>query len=568
MSPETESSRLQRLAQQSWAGILILIVMLPSLYWISNDHHVWAWDQSWYGEVSVDLWFRLTHAHRFSKWASAMVTAFGTKSPGIAWFGQFFVPFGTIIGSTETGLLSSVIAAQIGSIALFYQTAKELAPGRRLIAAAGILIFAGAPLFLAMSHQYVAEPLQLLGVTYFYFLAATGHRMARVTLLGNLLFAMAIALLAKMTSPIYCFLPGLIATYAIFKKRDAAATSSRVSWWPWFCLIVGLVSCGWCAAWYIHNLPALRETLRLQTSLDFTINYGKAGTFFEKLGYWFRALQANSQLPWVIGGQIILVGVGVGLAKFSGDGVARSPRDEGRQRFNLLAIFSVIHILTVLCICSSNYNEEHRYLLPLLPAVGTVNLWLICKIRQPWLVAAVVLLLSAQWAGVCMRAFGIGHLDDRTCAYWIIPMDPDREKAGEIARVVHDTADPVGTSRINMCGIELPWINDNNLSFFAAKEQLKTGRRCYYTSLGYGAKDVEPAWKRMMELKSEYFISLEEAAQPPEPNFLNEISIPILRRIRDDPDFVQQPFSSKLGIVIFHKKMENSGAEKPGSPAQ
>jgi hypothetical protein len=521
-----------------------------------NDHHVWPWDPAWYGEVSVDLWFQL--GRRFSKWAPAMVAAFGSKAPGIAWLGQLFVPLGQAMGSIEAGLLCSVLAAQIGSLFFAWRIAEQFAPGRKLIACASILIFASAPLFVSMSHQYFVEPLQLFGITYFYLLAATGHIMRRPTLLGNLLLATAISLLAKMTSPIYCALPGLIATYTLFQSpKSRIGASSKEADWGWLLVLAGVVLCVACGTWYARNLRALRETLNLQTSLEFTLNYGRPGTFLEKLSYWLHALQWNFQLPLVIVGQLILVGAGVALTRIRGGDDRMKRRETGEWRFNLLTICSVIHILAVLSLCSLNYNEENRYLLPLLPAIATVNIWFICKIRQPWLLAGVIMLLSFQWIAVCSQALGWGRLGGRNCS-WLIPLDRDRNPADEIARIVHHTANLVGKSRYNIVGVELPWLSAGTLSFFAAKEKLKTRRRCYYSSLGYAARDLDLAWKRMSDMKPGYFISLEETAQPTNPDFLNLISIVALRRIRDDPDFAPEPFTSDLGVVLFRRKAEDS----------
>jgi hypothetical protein len=564
MRLETGCNRSRSLVEQSWAAIIILIVMLPSFYWIANDHHVWPWDPAWYGEGSVDLWFRLTR--RFSKWTPAMLNAFGSKSPGIAWFGQFFVPLGRAVGSIETGLLCSIIATQIGSVALFYNTAKELAPGRGLVAAAGVLLLASAPLFVAMSHQYFPEPLQLFGVTYFYFLAAAGHRMHRLTLLGNLLLATAIALLAKMTSPIYCGLPGLIAAYALFQRRDAGNQAPPGgARWRWLVVFAGALLCVACAAWYSRNLSALRGTLKLQTSLEFTSDYGRPGTFLEKFSYWLHAFQWSFQLPWVIVGQLALAGGGLAFAKIWARAGENKPLEADEWRFNLLAISSVLHILTVLSLCALNYNEENRYLLPLLPAVATINLWIISKIRQPWLLAGVILLLVSQWIAVCSQSMGWMHLEARACSYWLVPFDNDGVRANEVARIVHDTFNPVAKSRFSIVGVELPWLNATTLSFFAAKAQFKTGKRSYYSSLGYKENDAEAAWARIQDPKYQYFISLDETTQPASANFLNEASIPVLRRIRDDSGFIRQPFSSTLGVVIYRKNAENPKFERPGT---
>ena len=296
VSPTDKGRRLQYLLRCNWPVVVILILMLPSFYWIVNDHRIWPWEQAGYGERSVDLWFKFTR--RVSEWTPTMLASSGANTPGIAWLGQFFVPLGRATRSIDTLLLCSILAIQIASIALFYQIAKELAPGRRLVAAVGILLFGSAPLFVGMSHQYLPEPLQLFGVTYFYFLAATGHRMSRETLLGNLLLATAIALLAKMNSPVYCVLPGLIASYTLFRKRNSKSeTCLKGAYWRWLCLSAGVILCAACATWYARNLPALRETSILQASLKFAPDYVRPATFLERLSSWLHALQSSFRIP-------------------------------------------------------------------------------------------------------------------------------------------------------------------------------------------------------------------------------------------------------------------------------
>ena len=73
-------STLKRIAFPS--GIC-LVLLLPSLFWIAKDKAVWLWDQAWYGEVSVDLWYLLIHHPK--QWLAALHEAFAIKAPGIAW---------------------------------------------------------------------------------------------------------------------------------------------------------------------------------------------------------------------------------------------------------------------------------------------------------------------------------------------------------------------------------------------------------------------------------------------------------------------------------------------------
>jgi hypothetical protein len=97
-------------------------------------------------------------------------------------------------------------------------------------------------------------------------------------------------------------------------------------------------------------------------------------------------------------------------------------------------------------------------------------------------------------------------------------------------------------------------MNANSLSFFAAKERLQSHIHCYYTSLGYAEKDLSRAWDRLNDLRIAHLISLEEGAHPNPPDFLNHVSVPILREIQHDARFVQLPFDSQLHIVVFRNR--------------
>jgi len=562
--PNKTGKRWPDLLRENWAVVLILIVTLPSFIWMMKDHHVWTSDAASYGEASVELWFKFSH--HFLEWFAAMATVFGSRAPGIAWLGQFFVPIGGAAGSIEAGLLCAILTAQIGSIALFYKAVREFAPGRRLVAVAGILLFAGAPLFVAMSHQYFPEPFQLFGVTYFFFLAVTGHKMRRIKLMGHLLLATAIALLANINAPVYCALPGLMATYGLMRRRNSEhEAAQKRALWEWVGLFGGMVLCVACATWYVRNLPALREALKLRTFLEFTTNYGRP-TFHGKLSDWLSALQSSFELRWVIFGQVLLVGSGVALARILGEG-GMKPRESGSGRLNLLTICSLIQILVVLALSSLNHNEDTRYFLPLLPAIATINIWFVCKIRQPRLLAGVIAILSCQWAVVYSHALGWGSLDSRSCSYWLIPFDKNREPENEMARLVRQTSNTEDRVRYNMVGVESPWLNANSLSFYAAKQELKTRGRCYYTSVGDGSRDLDLTWKRLSDLKVEYFISLEEEAQPEDWNSVDPISNQALRRIRKDPEFISVPFESGMGVVLFRRKAA-SPPTNTGAPAQ
>ena len=115
-------------ANKLYSYLILLIYSIPNIVWIALDQRVWPWDQAWYGQVSVELFYRLIHSR--SGWFQEMISAFGTKAPGTAWLGQFFVPIGQIIGSMDTGLLVSIVATQFILWLLIYHTILKLTDSR------------------------------------------------------------------------------------------------------------------------------------------------------------------------------------------------------------------------------------------------------------------------------------------------------------------------------------------------------------------------------------------------------------------------------------------------------
>jgi hypothetical protein len=92
------------------------------------------------------------------------------------------------------------------------------------------------------------------------------------------------------------------------------------------------------------------------------------------------------------------------------------------------------------------------------------------------------------------------------------------------------------------------------VSFFGAKHRLDTGIRSYFTSLGYAQKDVTAAVKRVDEFTPMYYITLDEPFQRIPPNFVNMVSLPMLKHVRMDPGFEQVQPASANGVVVFRRR--------------
>jgi hypothetical protein len=158
-----------------------------------------------------------------------------------------------------------------------------------------------------------------------------------------------------------------------------------------------------------------------------------------------------------------------------------------------------------------------------------------------------IVLCGLQWAAVNYGTLSAGsRIANRS--QWLLQFDSSRSRFEEVVRIVQVTSTHPG--RYNIVGVEVPWLNANSAAFFAAKNRLNTGVRCYYTSLGYAQQDLDAALKRIDEFQTQYFITLDEAFQPAQ-NFVNVVSLPVLRELKESTRFQVVPFSSENGVVVF-----------------
>jgi hypothetical protein len=544
--------------------ITCAILLLPSLYWVFYDSSVWPWDPAWYGQASVDLWYTLIHEPLH--WLKEMRRAFEIKAPGVAWLGQFFVPVGQCLRSIEAGLLLSVLVTQLGTLVLSYKTAERLFPEQRLLPFLNVMLVASSPLFIGLSHQYFAEPLQLFSVSYFYWLAVASRNMGRGRLAGHLLSATAVAMLAKVTSPMYCLLPGLIAlwnwvrSYPEGAKEDTGCSSARVP------LVAGIALFAAALAWYGEHLRLVFHFAEEASSGNLASQYGVRDTFLNQLQFWLTSAQQSFWVPpvLVVLGLALTAIVAVKSVRLFGE----RPPDSWNWRATL-ATAAGFQVVAVLLLFSLNVNRTTRYLLPLLPSLALV-VCCVSSVKQSWPALALCVLLLAQWTYVQSQALGLGPPDleawtvsgnrremiRRGISPLVRRPRPEKLRKTELQELVQHTAGRGVRDRYNLCGIDLPWLNHNSLSFYAAKNRLKTGRRCYYTSLGYAEENPTNAWNRLNSLKIAYFISLDAKAHPKRPGLLNRVSLPVLERIQSDPRFVREPFDTRLDLVVFRNTEE------------
>ena len=279
------NSGLIRRLKPFLAFLVPVALISPSIIWIALDKSVWTWDPALYGRTSVELFFGLVYTP--TTWIVQMLNAIGGKAPGVSWFGQFFVPLGHFLGSIDVGLLLSILVTQILTLVLMYHCVRELSGQNEIVALTGCLVMASGSLFVAMSHQYFAEPLQLLAVSWFVLIMSLAPRWNQTVILSQLMAATAVAMLAKVSSPLYCLGPGLVALWYGFRPGSSYFAKSewlqkRVVVTLAFGILLNLAG----IAWYYTNAGYVIQHASNASSGPIAEIYGKKDIFLNTMIYW------------------------------------------------------------------------------------------------------------------------------------------------------------------------------------------------------------------------------------------------------------------------------------------
>lgn len=551
MSQTLLEKRLAFRVPVSW--VFCLPALVPALVWVAQDHSIWSFDPAWYGEVTVDLWWTLVH--ETSKWPKALLTAFGSKAPGIAWLGQFFVPLGAALGSVERGLLLSVILCQFLSLFLMMGTISKLFGPDSVMSAFSVLLAASSPLFVGMSHQFFAEPLQMLATTCFFAIAAGAAEWKRNRTLVRLLGAASLGLAAKVSTPLYCILPGLAALWTALGRSGADAGVSLLGslrrerfFYP--AVLLALLT----AAWYGKNSEYVFRHAMESASGEVSLAYGRAAPWLEKLSFWGNAASFGLLYPPTL--CLFALAAIVVVWRMVRQGISTG-RPAGLSRGDWLALLAAAQAAGVLTLFAGSINEETRYLLPLLPAVTLLGAWLVHRAQSRWLRRVALLVVAVQFLWVNAQALGFLPRDSRISP-WLLTTVSDGARMAKLQDVVGRTCSPELAGRYQICGVEYPWLNANTLSFYAAQQRLDRGYRCRYTSLGYAESRMEEALRRLYGLKPCYFISLAPEFQTDRADCFNRVSLPVLDALMHSGDFQDQGFPSHFGIVILKHAADSS----------
>lgn len=545
-SPQPQPERNRTLT----AALVCAASLIPSLVWIVRDRRVWPWDQAWYGEVSVDLWYLLTHAP--GQWYQTMENAFGMKPPAIAWLGQFFVPLRHLFGSVEAALLFGILLTQMAVLMVIYRICAELAPASRGLGFGhlgfiGVAVAAGAQAFAGLSHQYFVEPLQCLAVAWTVLIAVRAHEWPRARIAIHLGASLLFGMLVKASTPLYELFPIVFILLSLARSQNAWDFGDEWRRWPSKALMYAtVVSSAFGVVWYRRNYSAVVEHVRFSASGEGALNYGFRAPVAQKAIVWWRLLDQaflEPYLGWVLG--ILALAAGAAIL------FARAPVARWRRGLPI-CLMSAAQIALVVYVFALNDNLEERLLYALLPYIAIIFVWLssfvLSSASRYWVEVLVFVACAAQWTAVNRACFAPATVLANQFR-WLNPIVTDTTAHRDLSEVVRQTSIFTG---YNIVAVQEPWLNENSAAFFAAVNRLHTGIRSNYTSIGYAEKDPSAAMKRIDGFAAKFVITLEERHQP-SPDFLNVVSLDVLHDLNNSQRFRETPFPNKTGIVIFER---------------
>lgn len=539
------------------APFIAIAALLPSVVWILADNAVWPWDQAWYGQVSADLFDALVMQP--DRWPALFSHAFAIKAPGIAWIAEFLIPVARAIGAVNPVLLCVPLIASLLTLWLTFDALLTITRGDRFSSLVGMIVVATGPLFVALSHQFVVEPLQLLATAWAVWIAAQADRRTAPYLLVQLIAATTFGLLIKVSSPLYTFAPGglvllVIAARLRTRSRTTAGVVRRldpVAWRTWIPLGLGtvllLASTG---LWYAINWQPLLAQVALDHSGPVADLYGTKAPLLQKLPFWIVAMQKSffSPLTAVVCTAVAAVGV------------VSVVRKRTRDFPLLVALSALLELVAVVVAFASATPEETRYLLAAAVHVGVVVAWALSVIRFRLVNAFVLLALLVQWVVVNGQALGMLPMRADLSAWLIAP----RAEAHEVQlaeATVRATCQPFSYNRYTVVGVDLPWFNANSLAYIASVRRAeRLPGNCYYTAMGFGPTDVDRAVQRIQDLNALYFVTLDHSAVAYATDLFNGSNDAVATRIASDPTFAPVSAGPEASEILIYQKASGSGS--------
>jgi hypothetical protein len=494
--------------------IFCILLTIPNLAWILLDKSSWPWDQAWYAEESIRLWHALV-THNVN-WLDALLNAFHSKAPLIAWIGQFFVPLSNFIGIHEALLISIWLASLLATL-ISYKLSSLAFKESKNIALLVAIVVCSSPLFVGLSHEYLVEIYQVIAVAYVYWLYFASPNLSRVKIYYHILFAVTIVFGSKSSTILYCFLPmiGIIRNFFYCRISNEKINSIDLLFivlsTSFICLI---------AAWYLRNLNAIYSFGVGSASGTVSLYYGKVDSFFNKFVFWMHVFEKS-----IITKYIIYISL---IACFTLFFIKPYRKIESHKL--KLAALVVLQAMIPMIFFSVSINEESRYILPILPSIAILIALLASTSKiHTYLFLAIFIL---QFLFVQSYSFGL-HQYNQNLNHWLknINLDPKiRNRNQDLSKHLCFNQQHI----LYIVGVEYIDFNFNTLAFLGSRFNTE----CKFTSLGFAANNVENAMNRAKELGVDRIVTFKKSCQKHEDDWLNQISKDVVIHLEKSKDYL------------------------------
>jgi len=425
---------------------------------------------------------------------------------------------------------------------------------RSQLTSLAVATFLGStPVFVAMSHQYLVEPLQTFAVALAFLLALCARDMSRVALFTALCGVTALAMAAKSTSPLYCGLPVLFAAFVLVTRRSIPPAgwvrSLRVP-----LVLLALFGLILVINWYATHFTAMLENARQSTVGRVALGYGARADFPVKLSYWISASASALFFP----SQLVLLAAAVTACavmvsrrqQASDSGCDSASSCLPQVPVGLVVGAAAAHLAAAFVAYSLQINEDPRFLEPLLPATAILLAWL-CGRR--WLFPASVALLAAALVQfVFVYGYALGLSPWASDHPYLQAVERDARKRSQLQTVVGLTCDADRPYDVNLVGVQYAWLNASSANFYAVVAQ--GGRPvCRYTSLEQPGQEPDAALKKLDILAHRFYITVVPEKMPCPPDFVNLASAEAFAKVAnsDDWEYVR---TINDEVVVFRSK--------------
>lgn len=543
---ENSSSPLFKLDVSTWNLFFCFFLVLPSIVWIVVDKTVWAWDQSCYGLFSIGFFRYLTESPL--DYLGAVTNAiYGSRAPGIALVGQFFVPLGLLFGKVDFFLLLSIVLESFVSLTLMLSIGQTTCRSNRLPAYLACLVLASFPLFINVTRTYLVESLQLLGIVYFYWILATFSRRTSDMTGAHLIFASVICLLAKVSTPLYCLIPGLVILVKLFLKgwKKVLPIGARA----YFLWAIGLCSLVQVAIWYHHNLGAILAFTHQTSVGDIAEFYGQKAPIMVKMQAWLEILREQTVIEPVLFALPVVLGI---PAYAIGKGMMHppSPREACRlESKHLLGLVALAQIVVVVVVLVTSVAEDPRYAYGILPSVVVAFLVLSSYLSNGYYFGACLILFGGQFAVANLYSFGFEP--DLLSKFTVMNVvKNESEQKTELKAVSLMTSDYAKRGYSTIVGISYHWLNGNTIAYENAKSRFDKTIWPKIEAWPMNAKQAEVSdW--IKKRRKYIFITCESAMmnEQKEVPFANQLNTIVWRYVKTKGRRID--FPSDTGLIVY-----------------